>query len=65
MNLGFEDAIYLCGNGKFLLRPTHTKIETDFVEVKTALKRLYNSEPKDITFLVNQPWEVIEKGVLS
>ena len=61
MRLGFEDAICLCGNGKFLLKPTHTKNETDFVEIKTALKRLYNSSEKDISFLVKQDWEVIEK----
>lgn len=60
----FEDAICLCGNSNFLLRPTHTKYETEFVEVKIALKRLYNSNMKDITFLVKQEWEVREKGIL-
>lgn len=64
MKLSFEDAICVCGNGKFLLRPTHIKNETDFVEVKTALRRLYNSNMADITFLIKQEWEVIEKGVL-
>lgn len=64
MRLMFEDAICICGNGKFLLRPTHTKNETEYVDVKIALKRLYNSNIKDITFLVKQEWEVIDKGVL-
>lgn len=64
MKLMFEDAIYICGNGEFLLRPTRIKGETEFVDVKIALKRLYNSNIKDIAFLVKQEWEVIDKGVL-
>lgn len=59
MKICFEDALYLCSNNDLLLRPTHTKTETEFVEVKTALKRLYNSEPKDIAYLIKQPWEIL------
>ena len=60
MKMQFEDAVYLCSNNKFLLRPTKTLIKTEFVDVKTALKRLYNSPLPDIAFLLKQDWEVTE-----
>lgn len=60
MKMLFEDAVYICSSNKFLLRPTKTVTQTEFVDVKTALKRLANSRTADIAFLLKQEWEIAE-----